>query len=99
MKKAQVQNAKAWEQTRRLSLWKYVLLNGVFQAIIVCFISRLVDLNNHSFSEIYFSVSGAICMLGFIAGGIVLYLTTWWFSEHNYKRVREIDLNAKDALL
>lgn len=88
MKKTQTQKAEAWEQTRRIGLWKYILFNGVLSAIIVFFVSRLANLNKQSFSEIYFSRSGAISLLFFIAGGIVLYLLSWWFQERNYKKVK-----------
>lgn len=89
MKESQIQKMKAWEQTRKMGLWKYVLFQGFFWGVIVCFISRLFDLNKRSFSDIYFSRSGLLAALFYIAAGVLMYLSFWWFGERNYKKLKE----------
>jgi len=79
-----------WEKTvQKGRLWHH-LLHGISLAVLSYLITSLLDLDEKSFVEAFFSTRALYYFLsGFFIGAAILAPIEWWAMKGMYKRIKE----------
>jgi len=88
MKGSELKFIESWGRTREEGRLRFALRTGITWSVITAFISKIFELREYSFSEVYFSQKFLSYLAFFIIiGAMIFWKFIWEMNEKKYDKL------------